>query len=334
MKQSAIVLLATVIAATVIAIDVSICTVSTPAFAQTSATQSAHSVGAPIVGFVAAANRTSLTPIVGIPGASRVGAVVAAAGSSAFYVAPRGGYVLASDPGAGTSIASLRPGALQFGLQQTPISAALLAPDLIVFSPSGSAAALYSKSAGVVQILLGLPNSPHVGQSFPTAATLSQIAVSDDGEAVFAQEEAGAVLVLNGDVPLYKPQSAAAISFLPGSHSAVVADAAANRIVELNASGGTRAIGNGLNAPGALAVTADGNTILIASASRKSVWALNRNSGASQQYAVAANVKSFQPVAAVDTFLVTYQDGSYGLFSWRNNRLSTYFVGVFRSGVN
>lgn len=324
MKQSAILLLATV----------AVLDVSTPAFAQGSATQSSHSVGAPVVGFIAAANGASLSPILGIPGASRLGPTLSSAGSSALYVAPKGAYVLTSGPGAATSIASLRPGALQFGLQQTPISTALFAPDLVVFSPSGSAAALYSKSAGTLQVLLGLPASPHVGQSFPIAATLSQIAVSDDGEAVFVQDESGGVVALNGGVPLYKAQSAVTISFLPGAHSAVLADAAANRIVELNASGETAVIGSGVTTPGALAVTADSNTILVASASGKSVWALNRSSGKSQEYPVAANVKSFQPVAAVDTFLVTYQDGSYGLLSWRNSRLSTYFVGAFRSGVN
>jgi hypothetical protein len=324
MKQSAILLLATAV----------VLDVSAPAFAQSSATQSSHSVGAPVVGFVAAGNGASLSPILGIPGASRLGPALPAGGSSALYVAPKGTYALASGPGAGTSIASLRPGALQFGLQQVPISAALFAPDLVVFSPSGSTAALYSRSAGTVQVLLGLPNSPHVGQSFPVAAILSQIAVSDDGEAVFAQDESGGVFALHGNVLLYKAQSAAAISFLPGARTAVLTDTAANRVVELNASGETTVIGGGLTAPGALAITADGNTILVASTSRKSVWALNHSSGKSQEYAVAANVKSFQPVAASDTFLITYQDGSYGLFSWRNNRLSTYFVGVFRSGVN
>ncbi|HEX4770957.1 MAG TPA: hypothetical protein VH351_09020 [Bryobacteraceae bacterium] len=333
MKPFAIVLLATALAATILVLDM-----STPAFAQSSAIQGAHSVGTPVLGFVAPTSGGSLTPVMGIPGASRLGPVLPAAGSSALYVAPRGAYVLASEPGASVSIASLRPGALQFGLQQTPISAALVAPDLIVFSPTGSSAALYSKSAGIVQVLLGLPNSPHVGQSFPTAAVLSQLGVSDDGEAVFAQEQTGRVLALNSGLALYTAQSPTAIAFLPGTHKAthkaMLADSAANCIVELDASGAASVLSSGLTAPAALAVSLDGTTVLVASASRRSIWALNRNSGKSQEYPVPGNVKSFQLIAATDTFLITYREGNYGVVSWRNNRLSTYFVGVFRSGVN
>jgi DNA-binding beta-propeller fold protein YncE len=324
MKLPAIVLLATLVG-----LDV-----SGSAFAQGSASQGAHSVAGPVVGYVAGKTGASLTPVVGIPGACGLGANLPVTGSAVLYVAPGAKYVLASEPGAPTSIASLSPGALQFGLQQEAIPASLFAPDLIALSPKGSAAVLYSKSGGTVQVLSGLPNSPHVEHSFPVVSGLLQIAVSDDWEAVFAQEENGSVIALDSGMVLYKAQLNAAISFVPGSHTAVLADASNNRIVQLNQSDQATALSGSFVSPNALVVTSDGSTILVASSARKSIYAVNRNSGQSQEYPVAAYVKSFQAASAIDTFLLIYSDGSYGLVSWRNNRLSTYFVGVLRGGVN
>jgi hypothetical protein len=287
----------------------------------------------PTVGFVTSLNGTALTPILGIPGAARLGSALPAAGSTALYVAPRGAYLLASAPGASVSIALLRPSALQNGLELNPLSGTLVSPDLIVFSPGGSAAALYSKQSNSVQVLAGLPNSPHLGSDFPVAATLLQLAVSDDGQSVLAQEDGGLVRSLTGGESSYKVQGEAPITFLPGSHDAVLADASTDSLVQLPAAGGSAMLGSGLSAPDALAVTADGGTILAGSASRKNVWTLNRASGKSQEYPLAGSVKSLRSMAATDTFLITYQDGSYGLLSWRNNQLSMYFVGVFRSGA-
>jgi hypothetical protein len=299
-------------------------------FAQSSTSRnSTHSLASPTLGFISAANGTQLSPIFGIPGAARLGPALSAGGATALYVAPRGAYLLASNPGAGVSIAPLRPAAaLQNGLMLNPLAGIIGEPDLVSFSPSGSTAALYSKQSNTVQVLTGLPGSPHLGHNFPVAATLLQLAVSDDGGSLLIQEEGGAVSPLGGQ-PLYQAQSTATIVFLPGGHDAVLADPAANVLLRLPASGGTIALDSSLPAPPSLAVTADGSALLAAS--QKSVWVLNLGSGKSQQYPVAGVVKSLRALAIGDTFLITYQDGSYGLLAWHNSRLSTFSVGAARN---
>jgi hypothetical protein len=301
------------------------------AFAQSST----QSTASPTVGFVPAAGGTGLTPIIGIPGASRLDRPLTVAGASALFVASRGGYVLAAMP-SGLSMALLRPAlALQNGLVFTPLIGTVAEADLAAFSPNGTAAAVYSRLTNTVQILSGLPAAPLIRGNLPVSAQLLQLAISDDAQSVWAQQEGGAIVSLRTGNSRITVQGATSLAFAPGSDTVFLANAAANELGQLNAAGAITAIpAADIRDPASLVTTADGKTLLVGSPSKKTVWTTDLLSGKTTGYAVAAPVKSLRSLAVRDTFLITYEGGAYGLLTWRNNQLLTYFVGVFRDGVN
>lgn len=120
---------------------------------------------------------TRIRPVYGIPASAAVGAAVgtqdllrAAASASRNYV-----LVCATDTGV---VSVYQPGT---GL--TPLDGAGIAPDSIVLSPGGSAAALWFNSIQQVQIVTGLPETPSIRQldaAFLGSAPVA-LALSDDG---------------------------------------------------------------------------------------------------------------------------------------------------------
>jgi hypothetical protein len=273
-----------------------------------------------------------LTPILGIPGASRLGVPLLVTGASALFVASRGGYVLAAMP-SGLSMALLRPAsALRNGLLFTPVAGTIAEADLIGFSPSGAAAAVYSHFTNTVQILSGLPATPHIESNLPVSTQLLQLAISDDAHSVWAQQDGGLIVSLTGGDPRTTVQGPASLAFAPGSNTVFLANAAANELAELTLAGAmTRIAATDIRDPESLATTADGATLLVGSPSKKTIWATDLSSGKTTEYSVAAPVKSLRSLAARDTFLISYEGGGYGLLTWTNKRLLTYFVGAFRS---
>lgn len=314
--------------ATILTIAVTAALCLEPAAAQTP-----NSLAAPTLGFIPATNGSGLTPILGVPGAARLGATVGTPDGSTLYVAPRSSYLIAVTPGASLAIASLRPAALQSGLELTPVSGALLDPDVVVFSPTGSSAALYARHSNTVQVLSGLPNAPRVVRTTTVAVQLGLPAVSDDGQLLLSIEDGGAIVDVQSGATKYKG-SPAGLAFLPGSHDAIVADSRSNAVLKLSGSGSQTVLSTAIVSPEALTVTSDGTTVILASARSKSLWAVPLVSGSAQSHPVEKSVRSLDPLPGGNTFLVTYQDGSHGLVSWRDHKLSSFFIGAFRDGVN
>jgi hypothetical protein len=120
---------------------------------------------------------TCIRPVYGIPASASIGTTLAtqdflriAASASRNYV-----LVCATDSG----IVSV----YQPDTGMTPVDGAGIAPDSIVLSPGGSAAALWFNSINQVQIVTGLPEAPSIRQldaSF-LGSSPDAIALSDDG---------------------------------------------------------------------------------------------------------------------------------------------------------
>jgi hypothetical protein len=142
----------------------------------------AGKLAAPSTGFVFDQSAHALRRIQGIPGAALVGVPVEFGFAvSAAYVAPRldSAFVLAGD---GT--VHLFRLTADVPVEQTVDS--LGAPLRVVFSPSGSAAALYSP--GSVQVIKGLPDAPVLASTIRVRPNPRQrralpntLAISDDG---------------------------------------------------------------------------------------------------------------------------------------------------------
>jgi hypothetical protein len=135
-------------------------------------------VEGPVSGYVFDSSAQGLRPILGVPGASLFGKPVdfGFAISSA-YAAPRqdAALVVAAD-------GSLHVFALDRGTaaEQT-IQNLVSSPQRVLFSPSGTSAAIFA--GGSIEVVTGLPNSPGVsgGVDLPAGTVPDSLAVSDDG---------------------------------------------------------------------------------------------------------------------------------------------------------
>ncbi len=262
-----------------------------------------HSVGAPALGFLAGKDSTTIQPVFGIPGAARLGPALDVS-SDAFFVSPGSGYVLAAQKDGELSIGLLRPAsALANGLQLSPIAGAV-APDLVAFSPAGCAAAVYSRSGNTVQVLTGFPDSPRISRSMIVSDVLTRLAVSDDGAHVVGAIENGSVVSIPEHVELTSTPNVA-FAFAPNANSANIFAGTGNAIV-----------------------TVDGSTALVANGGR-SISAVDLRSNKTTNSAVDGNAVAIRRLSAGDIYLLTFDDGSSGLLTWRGGRVFTYFIGVF-----
>src|SRR5580658_2541667 len=118
-------------------------------------------VGAPQLGWVP--DGTGIRPVYGIPAAAAVGpAIPLDQDFSRIAASPARNYVLVS---AGPD--SAQAGVVSIYTPENglvPLQGAGGAPDLVVLSPRGSAAALWFFSINQVQLVTGLPDAPAIRQ--------------------------------------------------------------------------------------------------------------------------------------------------------------------------
>ena len=211
------------------------------------------SLAGPVAGFVYDSPGRALRPIQGVPGASLIGDPIdLGLDLSAAYVSPRqdSAFVVSAD------------GALHFfrlnsaGAVEASLSGISFIPQRVVFSPSGTAAALFTP--GKVQVFQGLPGTPALAgavtlpaaggaQASPATASRSRqhtpaaadFAISDDG--VYLLSVSGGsvrLLSVNGQNRSLVPAGAGAlVAFAPGGHDAAVLDPAAGLLLIRDAAG-------------------------------------------------------------------------------------------------
>ena len=248
-------------------------------------------VSGPSAGYVFDPSIKGLRQIRGIPGAAllgdplEVGITLAAA-----EIAPRGDSAIATASDGSVHLLRLQNGVA------TEIAAKdlLQSPSRVVYSPSGSSAAILG--AGSVQILKGLPGMPDVGHSLtvpsaPDAAAQAaasatrrvnrpSAAVSDDGSCVLIVRDKSVVLLTNpgGIRVLTDAHGAAAVAFAPGGRDAAVVTGGTLSLFQDVAGASTRQDFPNAGAAAALAFSADGGKVLIAGP--RAVEVLDRATGA------------------------------------------------------
>jgi hypothetical protein len=232
----------------------------------------------PLAGYVFDSGAHALRPVLGIPGAATIGAPIDAGYSlTAAYVAPQQDsfFGIASD--GSTHWFTIAAGAVT----EKSIDGAMPSPERVVFSPSGTAAALYSD--GQAQIVTGLHGTPKAGGNLSLGATSRRgrrvapaMAVSDDGSYLLAALNGIQLASQNGVVrPVMQTGADAVMAFAPGGHDAAIA-ARGTGVVLIKDVPGTAAqqplAGDGpsFNAPAGIAFSGDGSLVFVASASQKS----------------------------------------------------------------
>ena len=238
----------------------------------------AGNLASPGAGFVFDPAAQVLRRIQGIPGAALVGEPVDF------------GFPLAGanvSPRLDSSIVLTAEGAPRFfrlngaAVQEVAIGS-LTAPSRIIYSPSGSAAALLS--AGSVQVLKGLPGSPALAATLPlhgSAKGLPTVAISDDG-AYLLYSAGGPVELIGvaGDSrKLMDATPGSLVAFAPGGHDAAVVHGGTLYFIQDAAGASTVRKYPATASPTAIAFSPDAHRFYIASARGRSVLNVDVASG-------------------------------------------------------
>src|ERR1019366_4247652 len=229
----------------------------------------------PSMGFVFDQSTHSLRRIEGIPGASLVGSPVEFGFAlSAAYVAPRldSAFVMA-DGDCRVHLFRLTADAPR-ELTVDSLGACLG----VVYSPSGTAAALYSQGSG--RVVKGPPDAPVVAATIslrpnprPQRPLPFTLAVSDDG--AYLLYGAGGLIELFGVVGdrrrVADGAREVAAAFAPGGHDAAVIQRDKVTLFQDIAGAATERTFPGIEMPSAVAFSPDGQKLYVASMGLQSV---------------------------------------------------------------
>lgn len=229
-------------------------------------------LSASVIGYAWDSSIRGLRPIVGVSGASSLGAPIFAGyqyTSAAACIQRK--YALFTDAKNSVFLARLPSG------QPTALSSGLSSKQQLRLSPSGSAALIYAPDQTSVILIQGLPQSPQLQKLLiPSSLTISQAVVSDAGLVAFASDSPGGVLVVRSFTPsgsvtqIGQVSSLGGLAFLPRSTSLVMADSRQNTIslaTGLPSSTNVHEVSNssqGIHQPLMVAGSSDGRWITVA----------------------------------------------------------------------
>jgi len=239
----------------------------------------------------------ALRPIWGIAGSSTLGDPLPLGVTlKSAVVSPSQDYALAL-AGHDTEVRLVRIGQSNI-VQLKPLPDANRAPDRIVISPTGSAAAFYyysGRSAGRIIVMNGFPAAPNISAriSLTRVSAPTALAVSDDGAVVLAG--AGHLVIAlteAGEIPLTSSLgSVASLAFITG-HDALIADGAKNEVYLVRGADGAGVVSllagpaQEIAAPVSVAASSDGLTAFVANSKTSSVVILDL-AGAAQRKSIS-----------------------------------------------
>jgi hypothetical protein len=252
-------------------------------------------INGPVAGYVFDKAAHALRPVLGLPGASLLGSPINwRYRVDQAFIAPKLDSVVGVTSEGAFRLFRLRDGIVT----ELPVNG--LAPAgssySMSYSPSGSSVALYAGNS--VQLVSGLPDAPAVGGSIDlTAAGVpSALAVSDDANTLLVS--------VNNSIRFFESYAdmgklmdtapGALVAFAAGGHDAAVADSGAGIVLfhDLAGGGASQMIAppdeNGA-APSALAFSADGKALFLASAAAQSVTQLDLSAGSRNRIACSCS---------------------------------------------
>ncbi len=259
----------------------------------------------PSSGFVFDGSSQTLRRIQGIPGAALIGpAVQFGFPVTAVTVSPAmdSAIVLSGDGAAHVFRLTVD------GPVENPISglAGLAAPSRVVYSPSGTAAALYA--TGSVQVIKGLPGAASLAAtvSVPAHSKLRRplpqtLAISDDGAyLLYAATGPVELIGVAGDSrKLMDAIPGALAAFAPGGHDAAVLHSGTLTLFQDVIGAATRRDVSGLTAPSAVAFSRDARTVFVASQRARTVSVITVATGSTASLACDCAPTTLVPMGAL-----------------------------------
>jgi len=277
----------------------------------------------PVLGYQFDQSHGAMRLIVGIPGAALVGGILDVGVNLS-------GLAMASSQTFALGKAEESSEVLLLDLTQDPVSVrpvvdAAPAPDQMVLSPAGRAAALYYHDEGRIRILRDLPRTAAVHAELQLdwrTSSVVTIGISDegvvlvsvkesDGESIFALTERGTRF-------LFKMGHASAVTFIKDSNDALVTDFKNNQVLlfrDVAGSGQTFMLAgpqDGVAQPVAIAVSHSSQRALVMNADSGNILFLSLNGDKPLQFscecrAVGFHLKGdslFQLISPSETLLV------------------------------
>ena len=271
----------------------------------------------PMLGFVYTSAPTEVRVINGVSGASTQGAALSLpAGVTAISFAPGQKSALVAVSGGGSvgavSFQASQPGPL------LTIAGAISQPDIVAFSPTGAAAALYSASEGHVQVISGFPGSPQLTRDLTSAqlpAAPQMLAIADDGVTLLEGTADNAIYALAGSNPqlLANVSALGGIAFNPKSTNLLIFDRGAGTLSLMPNVGGvpsTQVIANGLTGlEGAALFASDGRNALIGGTKVTNVWEVNLQTSQQHTLPLQSPPAMLTLLRTPGDYLVAWQPG-------------------------
>ncbi len=234
-----------------------------------------QTISGPVLGYVWD-QASGLRPILGIPGASSLGSPVeTSVALLTAEISPRQDYALAVTESKRLLLLDLRTAPVV----ERPLEIVPAAPDRIILSPTGAAAALYYRERRAIQVLTGLPGDAILvsGEMDLTSlpGLLTAIAVSDPDPAVLVAAPGGLYALDTGNPAprlIASAENITALAFIENSRDLLLADSRRNEVVLLrDATGAAERVllageRDGVSRP--VAVVADGRRRVIAASVR------------------------------------------------------------------
>jgi len=207
-----------------------------------------QSFGRPILGFTIDQTNSSISPILGVVGASILDQHLDVGFETRnVVISPEHNYALA-ERSEDEKILVLKT--LENGPAIVELPELQTGPSLIAISPRGTAAAFLNRASRFVQTFRGMPEAPEKVYEFDTSVIPGEataIAVNDDGSIAlinFADSDAGShtgwVTSANGSLWAVPSSHVASMAFLPHRNDAIFADADTQEIflvVDLDGAG-------------------------------------------------------------------------------------------------
>jgi hypothetical protein len=239
-------------------------------------------IAGPISGYVFDPSVRALRAVVGVPGAATIGNPIDLGFSaSGIWVSPLLDSAVAAGTDGSVHFLRLNAGALS----EVSFSGAATAPQSVTFSPTGSAAALFSRSQAV--IVTGLPNSPTVSGTIDLVADFARpsrlpalhrvaTAVSDDG--AYLLRASGGSVILYGVAGSHSVVGDGTdVAFAPSGHKAAMADLAGAGVVifdDVVSANGRKVLAGpnaSLQSSAGLSFSADGQKLFLVNLTSRSV---------------------------------------------------------------
>jgi hypothetical protein len=284
--------------------------------AQTTGSTTPQALESPMLGYAYAAGGTEVRAINGVTGASSQGpAIGLPAGVTAVNFAPTQKSAIvevSGGPVGAISFQAAEPGPV------VTISGAISQPDIIAFSPTGVAAALYSSSEGHLQVVTGLTGSPVVARDLTTAqiaASPQALAIADDGATLLEGTTDGGIYLLSANGPqlLETVSALGAMAFTPKTTNALIFDRGAGALTLMESVSvlhSSQSLAAGLTGlDGVVFLASDGRNALVSGANATNVWEVNLQTLQMQTLALQTPAIMLTPLRASGDYLLSWQPG-------------------------